>query len=118
MAKAAMINYSLHPGMTIRFIKGENVGENRIVSQILEDIISYIDEVDANHAMQILTQGCPSIINVVETSKMKAPLIEKDNQMTFKMYPKVDKKTMNKVDRHSHLHPVKLWVVHFTPHYC
>ncbi len=35
MATAAMINYSLPPGMTIRYIKGEYVGKNRNVKQIL-----------------------------------------------------------------------------------
>ncbi len=81
MAKAAMINYSLHPGMTIRFIKGEYVGEDRNIAQIFEDILPYVDKVDANpnHARQILTQGCPSQIDFVETSKMKVAIIKKGN---------------------------------------
>ncbi len=39
----------------------------------------------------------------------------KGNQATFKMYPEIVTKTMNKEDRHSHLLPVKLWVLHFSP---
>jgi hypothetical protein len=46
---------------------------------------------------------------------MKSFIIEKGNQATFKMYPETVKKTMNKEDRHSHLLPVKLWVLYFSP---
>ncbi len=49
---------------------------------------------------------------------MKAYIIEKGNQATFKMYPEIVTKTMNKEDRHSHLLPVKLWVLHFSPWCC
>jgi hypothetical protein len=34
------------------------------------------------------------------------------------MYPKIVHKTMNKEDKHSHLLPVKLWVLHFSPYCC
>ncbi len=60
MATAAMINYSLHPGMTIRYIQGEYVRENWNVKQIIEDTFLHIHEVDAGHAKRILIQGCPS----------------------------------------------------------
>ena len=60
MAAACAINYSLHPGMIIRYIKGEYVGESRIVPQILKDISSHVKEIDAIHIERILTQGCPS----------------------------------------------------------
>jgi hypothetical protein len=46
---------------------------------------------------------------------MKSFIIEKGNQATFKMYPEMVKQTMNKEDRHSHLLPVKLWVLHTSP---
>jgi len=58
MATACAINYSLHPGMIIRYIKGEYVGESRNVPQILKDISSHVNETDATE--RILTQGCPS----------------------------------------------------------
>jgi hypothetical protein len=116
MATAAMINHSLHPGMTIRYIKGEYVGKNQNVKQIIKDISPHINEIGAGHAMRILTQGCPSRINFEETSKMKAAIIKKGNQATFKMYPKIVYKTMNKEDKHSHFLPVKLWVLHFSPY--
>ncbi len=48
---------------------------------------------------------------------MKVAIIEKGDQTTFKMYPKIVSKIMNKEDKHSHLLPVKLWVVHVSP-YC
>jgi hypothetical protein len=41
LATAGIIYYSLHPGMSIRTIKGEYVGETRDVSQIIEDILSH-----------------------------------------------------------------------------
>jgi hypothetical protein len=46
---------------------------------------------------------------------MKAFIIKKGNQATFKMYPEMITKTMNKEDRHSHLLPIKLWVLYFSP---
>ncbi len=46
---------------------------------------------------------------------MKSFIIGKGNQATFKMYPEMVTKTRNKVDRHSHLLPVKLWVLYFSP---
>ena len=49
MATACAINYSLHPGMIIRYIKGEYVGESRNVPQILKDISSHVDETDTAH---------------------------------------------------------------------
>ncbi len=55
MVTAAMINYSLHPGMTIRYIKGKYVGENRNVKIIIKDFFPHIDEVNAGHAKRILT---------------------------------------------------------------
>jgi hypothetical protein len=117
LATAGMIYYSLHPGMLIRFAKGEYVGESRNVPQVLNDVSPYIDAVDAEHIKRILSMGCPSIIDFEESSEMKATIIEKGNQVTFKMYPDIAKKTMNKEDRNSHLLPVKLWVLRFSP-YC
>ena len=115
MATACAIHYSLHPGMVIRYLKGEYVGENRDVTQILSDVSPFIDEADAAHIKRILTQGCPSKLCFEETMAMKASIIQKGNQATFKMHPEAVTKTMNKEDRHSHLLPVKLWILHFSP---
>jgi hypothetical protein len=49
MATACAIHYSLHPGMIIRHAKGEYVGENRDVTQILRNISPHIDETNAVH---------------------------------------------------------------------
>ena len=49
---------------------------------------------------------------------MKASIIRKGNQATFRMHPEIVTKTMNKEDRHSHVLPVKLWVLHFSPWCC
>ena len=113
MATACAIHYSLHPGMVIRYIKGKNVGENRDVNQILSDVSPFVCKVDADHIKRILTQGCPSKLSFEESLSMKASIIKKGNQATFKMHPKAVTKTMNKEDRHSHLLPVKLWVLIF-----
>jgi len=37
MATAGIIHYSLHPGMLIRYVKGE-YGESRDASQIINDV--------------------------------------------------------------------------------
>jgi hypothetical protein len=115
MATACAVHYSLHPGMVIRYIKGEYVGENRNVLQILDELSSNVNETDTAHIERILTQECPSKLSFEETSDMKASIIRKGNQATFKMHPEIVTKTMNKEDRHSHVLPVKLWVLHFSP---
>ena len=46
MATAAMIHYSLHPGMMIRYVKGEYVGESQNVPQIINDVSPYIEPED------------------------------------------------------------------------
>jgi hypothetical protein len=75
--------------------------------------LPHVDESDAAHIKQILTQGCPSKISFEELSVMKALIICEGNQATFNLHPEVVTKTMNEEDRHSHLLPVKLWVLHF-----
>jgi hypothetical protein len=68
----------------------------------------------AKHIERILMQGCPSQINFEETLDMKMTIIEKGNQTTFKMYPETVTKPINKEDRHSHVLPVKLWVLYYS----
>ena len=114
MATACAVNYSLHPGMIIRYIKGEYVGESRNVPKILKDISSHVNETDAAHIERILTQGCPSRLSFEETSEMKDSTIQKGNQATFKMNPEIVTKTMTKEEKHSHVLPVKLWVLYFS----
>ncbi len=115
MATACAVHYSLHPGMVIRYIKGKYIGKNRNVLQILNDISSHVDETDTAHIERILTQGCPSKLSFEETSDMKASIIRKGNQAMFRMHPEIVTTTMNKEDRHSHVLPVKLWVLHVSP---
>jgi hypothetical protein len=112
MATVAMIHYFLHPGMLIQYVKGEYVGENRDVSQVLNDVLPYVDDVDAKHIERILMQGCPLQSNFKETLDMKMTIIKKGNQTTFKMYLETATRTMNKEDRHSHVLSVKLWVLY------
>jgi hypothetical protein len=107
MATACAINYSMHPGMIIRYIKGEYVGESRNVPQILKDISSHVNETEATHIERILTQGCPLRLNFEETSEMKDSIIQKGNRATYKMNPEIVTKTMTKEKKHSHVLPVK-----------
>ena len=118
MATAGIIHYLLHPGMLIQNVKGKYVGESRDASQVVHEVSPYIDQQDANHISRILTSGCPSYINFEEPFGMKSFIIAKGNQGTFKMNPEIVTKTVNKEDKHSHLLPVKLWVLHFSPWCC
>jgi hypothetical protein len=87
MATAAIIHYSLHPGMLIQYVKGKYAGESRDVSQVVNDVLPYIDQQDVKHISRILTNGCPSYINFEKASDMKSFTIKKGNQAMFKMYP-------------------------------
>jgi hypothetical protein len=118
MATAAIIHYSLHPRILIQYVKGEYVGESRDVSQVVNNVLPYIDQQNVKHISWILTNGCPSYINFEEVSDMKSFIIEKGNHATFKMYPETVTKTMNKEDKHSHLLPLKFQVLHFLPWCC
>jgi hypothetical protein len=116
MVTACAIHYSLHPGMIIRYAKGEYIGENRDMTQILRNVSPHVDKTNAVHIKRILIQGCPVRISFEETTTMKASIIMKGNQATFQMYLEIVTKTMNKEDRQSHLLLMKLWVLHFSPH--
>jgi hypothetical protein len=112
-----MIHYALHPGMLVRFMKGEYVGETRNVKTVLEKVSPHISPQDATHIERILMQGCPSHLMLSEPAAMKKEIIAKGNQSTFSMYTELVAKTMNKEEKHSHLIALKLWVLHFSP-YC
>jgi hypothetical protein len=44
MATAVIIHYLLHLGMLIWYVKGKYVGESRDVSQVVNDVLPYIDQ--------------------------------------------------------------------------
>jgi hypothetical protein len=116
MATAAMIHYGLHPGMLIRYLKGEYVGEHRDVLAILEAVLLHISENDVNHIRQILMQGCPSKLILGKPNTMNNKMIAQGNQQTFQLYPEFVTKTMNKEEKNSHLISVKLWVLLCSPY--
>ncbi len=95
LATAGMIHYGLHPGMLIHYLKGEYTGKNRDLARIYARLSSYISKDDAIHVEQILTQGCPSKLQVSKPSAMKDEIIALGNQQTFHMYPELVTKTMN-----------------------
>jgi hypothetical protein len=87
--------------MLIRYLKGKYIGENRNVTQIFQDVSSYIDKNDAAHIKQIMAPGCTSKISFNETSARKASIVCKGNQATLKMHPEIATNMMNQEERHS-----------------
>ena len=59
LATAGLIHYGMHPGMLLRYMKGEYTGESRNADAILEKVSPYIEPEDARHIHRIITQGCP-----------------------------------------------------------
>jgi hypothetical protein len=115
MATAGMIHYGLHPGMLVRYLNGEYTGESRDIPVILKKVSPHISKEDAVHVERILTQGCPSKLQISKPSTMKDETIALGNQQTFHMYPGVVTKTMNKEEKNSHLIALKLWVLYCSP---
>ncbi len=103
LATAGLIYYGLHPGMLVRYLKGEYVGETRDPDQVLHEVLSCINVEDANHIRRVLTQGCPAKLILEEESSNKLLVIKKGNQQTFLAHPEVAAKTMNKEECYSHL---------------
>jgi hypothetical protein len=116
LATAGLIHYGLHPGMLVRYLKGEYVGESRDHVRVLDEVSSRISTEDANHIKRILTLGCPAKLVLEEESSNKLSVIKKGNQQTFLAHPEVAVKTMNKQERYSHLIALRSWVVYFSPY--
>ena len=114
---ACFIHYGFHPGMMIRFIKGEFVNEHLDVDSILIKVAPHVTVSNTNHIHRILTQGCPSYIDFEETFENKRFVLQKENQHSFLQLPEVTAKAIDKEERNSHVLPLKLWTVHFFP-YC
>ena len=117
LATACAINYGLHTGMVIRYLKGEYVGESRDAERILASASPYIDDDDCKHIRRIVNQGCPSQLDFEEDYENKHSVLCRGNQQTFLEYPAVTAKAMNKEEKNSHVLPFRSWVVHFSP-YC
>jgi len=93
LATAGLIHYGLHPGMLVRYLKGDYVGESRHHIRVLNKVSSHISIEDANH---IKSLGCPAKLVLEEESSNKLSVIKKGNQQTFLAHPEVANKTMNK----------------------
>jgi hypothetical protein len=118
LATADLIHYGLHPGMLVRYLKGEYVRESRYHVRVLDKVSSRISTEDANHIKRILTLGCPAKLVLEEESSNKLSVIKKGNQQTFLAHPEIAVKTMNKEERYSHLIALCSWVVYFLPYLC
>ncbi len=115
---SALIHYGLHPGMLIRYLKGEYFGESQDVKKVLTEVKPYVEKKDLKHIKRILTQGCPSQLIFEEESANKLAVIQKGNQQTFLQHPEVVTKTTNKEEKNSHVLPLLLWTVYFSPYLC
>jgi hypothetical protein len=82
LATTSLIYYGLHPGMLIRYLKGEYVGESRDSDWVLREVSSRISAEDANHIRRILMQGCPAKLLLKEESLNQLSVIKKGNQQT------------------------------------
>ena len=116
MATAGMIHYGLHPGMFICYVGGEYVAESRNVKQLLKNISPHVSTEDAEHVRRILTQGCPSRFDFMESSSQKMQIIRRGNQKTIQDYPDIVSESMNKLERNSQVIPIKRWVLYFSPY--
>jgi len=115
LATAGLIHYGMHPGMSLRYMKGEYTGKSRSADAILKKVSPYIEPEDARHIHRIITQGCPSQLNFEEDTMNKLAVIEKGNQQTFETHPEVVTKSMNKEEKNSHVLPFRSWVIYFSP---
>jgi hypothetical protein len=118
LAPACLIHYGLHPGMMIHYLKGEYVGESRDVQKIINKVTPFVCETDIAHIKRVLTQGCPSHLIFDEARKNKLSLIWKGNQHTFLQHPEIAKKTMNKIEKNSHIIALQSWTVFVSPYLC
>jgi hypothetical protein len=79
LATTDLIYYGLHPGMLIRYLKGEYVGESQDQDQVLREVLSCISAEDANHIRRTLMQGCPAKLILKEESLNKLSVIKRGN---------------------------------------
>ncbi len=117
-ATACAIHYGLNPGMVIRVLMGEYVGETRDSAAILAKVSPYINKEDRKHIKRIINQGCPSHLHFEEEYENKHLALWKGNQHTFLLHPEVTTKAMNKKEKISHVLPFKRWLVYFSPWCC
>ena len=83
LATAGLIHYGLHPGMLVRYLKGEYVGESRDYVRVLNEVSSRISIEDANHIKRILTLGCPAKLVLEEESSNKLSVMKKETNRLF-----------------------------------
>jgi hypothetical protein len=71
LAMSALIYYRLHPGMLIRYLKGEYIGKSQDIKKILTEVKPFIEKKDLKHIKRIITQGCPAQLIFEEESASK-----------------------------------------------
>jgi hypothetical protein len=76
---ACAIHYGLNPGMVIRFLMGEYVGETRDYAAILAKVSPHINKEDCKHIKRIIDQGYPSHLHFKEEFENKHLALRKGN---------------------------------------
>jgi hypothetical protein len=117
LASAAMVHFGMDPGKFVRWLGGEYTGHRREVGKILATVKPHILSEDYDQLLRILTQGCPSRLQLDEDLSNKLIMINRGNSKSFIDNPKLVLKTMNKEDRYSHVIPLHEDIVKFSP-YC
>jgi hypothetical protein len=75
LAMSALIDYGLHPGMLIRYLKDEYSSKSQDVKIVLTEVKPYVKKKGLKHIECILTQGCPSQLIFEEESANKLAVI-------------------------------------------
>jgi hypothetical protein len=83
LATAGLIHYGLHPGMLVRYLKGEYVGESRDHVIVLNKVSSRISIKDANHIKRILTLGCPAKLVLKRNLLISSRSLKKETNRLF-----------------------------------
>jgi hypothetical protein len=113
-----MIHFGLDPGKIIHFLSGEYTGQYRDVHCTLDTIQDHVTSEDYTHIKRILLDGCPAQLTFEEPSRNKLEFISHGNSKIFVENPQLVQKTMNKIDRYSHLFPMDLLLCKLSPYLC
>ncbi len=91
-ATACAIHYGLNPGMVIRFLMGEYVGEIRYSAAILAEVSLYINKEDSEHINALSTKDARPIFISRKNMKTSILLFGKGNNILSSCIPKPPQK--------------------------
>jgi len=73
----------MDPGLAVRFLGGEYMGEDRDVKGTCAAIAPYVQIEDLDAIERILVHGCPAEFQLTETSESKFESLRRGNQKSF-----------------------------------